>query len=71
MRYVLARIEQDTREETYRIYVTRSLQLAPRGESLVSNYTELISQEPKETKTGDEILIEVMTKAGLSFGGKT
>ena len=67
MRYVEARIDEYQREEAYRIYVTRSLQLAPRGESLVTSYDEILNPKKQDTRTGDEIAIDIISRAGLRF----
>ena len=56
------------REEAYRIYVTESLSLAPQQKYLKKGYRELLSEGPKEEKTGDEIALEVILGAGLTFG---
>lgn len=69
MRYVEARFEEVNREEAYRIFVTRSLQLAPQMKFLTKNYYEIINPEPEqEEKTGDEIAADVIARAGLKFG---
>lgn len=65
MRYVEARIEEFNRDEAYRIFVTTSLQLAPQQKYLTKGYSELL--ERKEEKSGDEIAVEIMQKAGLKF----
>ena len=68
MRYVEARLEEHDREETYRIYVTRSLQIAPKGESLVKSYSDFLNPESIDTRSGNEIAADVIVKAGLKFG---
>ena len=68
LRYVEARIEEYNREETYRIYVTRSLQIAPRGESLTKKYYDIVNPRVEEHISGDEIVADVMKRAGLKFG---
>ena len=70
MRYVDARLDEYQREEAYRIYVTNSLQHAPRGQSLTKSYYELIHPAKKDTRSGDEIALEVIKRAGLNFGSK-
>jgi len=65
VRYVESSLERFRREETYRIYVTDSLQLAPQSKVISERYYDKIY--PKEEKSGDEILAEVMAGAGLRF----
>lgn len=68
MRYVEARITEYIREETYRIYITRSLQLAPQGKNIVPTYTDLLKPSKEKPINGDEVVIDIMTRAGLKFG---
>ena len=69
MRYVEARFEEYSREEAYRIYISRSLQLAPQMKFIPKPFYEIIHPEPEqEEKTGDEIAADIMTRAGLKFG---
>lgn len=68
MRYVDARLSEYKREQTYRFYVTKSLQLAPQNKYMQVSYDEILKRKPVPQKTGDEILADVMKGAGLSFG---
>lgn len=68
MRYVEARMDEYNREEAYRIYVTRSIQLAPQGKYLQVSYLDTLHYDNnKETKSGDDIAKDIITKAGLHF----
>lgn len=66
MRYVESRIAEYARDETYRIYITRSLQLAPQGKNIVPTYLEVLN--PPEKVEGEEIVLDIMKRAGLKFG---
>lgn len=68
MRYVEARLNESNREEAYRIYVTKSLQLIPQSKYLKNDYVDLLDTKPQETRSGDEIVIDIMSRAGLKFG---
>lgn len=69
MRYVEARVDKFIREETYRIYVTRSLQLAPQNKFMQRDYIEVLkSSNSHDDRNGDEIAVDIMTRAGLKFG---
>ena len=68
MRYVEARIDEHFREEAYRIYVTKSLQLAPQYKWLQKDYYDSLDRNREEEKSGDEIACDVISKAGLKFG---
>ena len=60
-------MEEFNREETYRFYVAKSLQIAPQGKSLVKSYQEILNPVPEDIRTGDEIVEDVMKRAGLSY----
>lgn len=68
MRYVEARIEEYNREETYRIYITKSLQLIPQNKWLTNTYFDVLNPKPTDNRSGDEIAVDIIGRAGLSFG---
>ena len=68
MRYVEARIDEYNREEAYRIYVTKSLQLIPQNKHLTKDYNELLKTQRVDPRSGDEIAIDIIKRAGLTFG---
>ena len=68
MRYVEARIEEYNREEAYRIYVTRSLQLVPQNSYITIPFTDILKSKVIDNRTGEEIVTDVMKRAGLKFG---
>ena len=68
MRYVEARLDEFDRDEAYRLYVTRSLQLAPQGKNIVPTYMEVLEPKKVDVRSGDEIVVDIMSRAGLSFG---
>ena len=68
MRYVEARIDETKREEAYRILVTKGLTLIPQNRYMTLDYMDLINPVIKDTGTGDEIALNVIKNAGLSFG---
>lgn len=72
MRYVEARSEDENREMTYRIFVTRSLQLIPQHKCLSKTYTECLNSNPAsvDNRSGEEIAIDIILKAGLHFEEK-
>ena len=69
MRYVEARIDDYNREEAYRIYVSKSLQLIPQNKCLQKSYLEILEDSTKkqDVRSGDEIVADVIRKAGLKF----
>lgn len=69
MRYVEARFDEYNRDEAYRIYVSRSLQLAPQDKYITKNYTELLKPQKIDTRSGEDIVSDIMLKAGLKFEG--
>ena len=67
MRYVKARAEQISREEAYRIFVTESLKIIPKGKVFNKAYDELLKPQPVETRTGKEVAEEVAEKLGFKI----
>ena len=68
MRYVEARIDKFKREEMYRIFVSESLRIAPEGKHITKTWSDFINQTQQEPVDAEEIINDVMLKAGLSFG---
>lgn len=75
MRYVVARYNEKQRDMAYRIYLTDSFkciaentaQSAPEGHYLTARYYDIINPQPQDNRSGDEIAIDIITRAGLSF----
>lgn len=65
MRYALARIEQQSRDELFRAYVARSLRAIPNGEYVEDQYTDLAYPLPVDPRSGDEIAEDVIRRLGL------
>lgn len=68
MRYVEARIEEYNRDEAYRFYITRSLQLVPQNKYLKDSYFDVLTPKKVDTRSGDDIVRDVMARAELKFG---
>lgn len=69
MRYALARIEQQSRDELFRAYVARSLRAIPNGEYVEDQYTDLAYPLPVDPRSGDEIAEDVIRRLGLEVTG--
>lgn len=67
MRYVKARLEKEQRDEAYRIFVCDSLQLMPQNKYLAKRYSDLIKKDKEPQKSGDEIALDIMSRAGLKW----
>lgn len=68
VRYLEARIGKFNRDETFRSYVARSLQLIPQNKNIVPTYEEILKPQLVDTRSGDEIAHDMIVKAGLKFG---
>ena len=68
LRYVEARIDENNREEAYRLFISESVRLAPQGKYITKSYSDIFEQRQIETRSGDEIAMDVITNAGLIFG---
>lgn len=60
-------MEEFNREETYRFYVTKSLQIMPQNKYLSASYADLLNPKKMDTRSGDEIVADVVKRAGLKF----
>ena len=69
MRYALARIEQQSRDELFRAYVARSLQAIRKGEYVKAQYADLAYPLPVDPRSGDEIAEDVIRRLGLEVTG--
>lgn len=65
---MVACIEEKQHELAYRIYVTEALRGIPQGQYSQKSFYDIITSKPQEQKSGDEIAMEIIMKAGLSFG---
>ena len=72
MRYATARFNQHQRDLAYRIYVTDCLRMATENTAKMSqgSYTavkfyDIINPKPKDERSGEEIVAEIINKAGL------
>jgi hypothetical protein len=66
---MIAKINSDIRDWTYRHYVANSLRYLAKGEGeyLLPTLYEALHPKPVDNRTGDEIAIDVIKKAGLKF----
>jgi len=49
--------------------MSKSLQLIPQNKCLTKDYSEYLKPQAIDTRSGDEIAIDVIKKAGLNFKG--
>ena len=65
---MIARYEEYDRERAYRIYVTKSLQLIPQNKYITVEFAEALNPHDTDNRSGEEIVIDVIKNAGLTFG---
>ena len=65
---MIARYEEYDRERAYRIYVTKSLQLIPQNKYITVEFAEALNPHDTDKRSGEEIVIDVIKNAGLTFG---
>ena len=58
-------MEEYRREMTYRYYVTDSMYYMSRNQVPNERFYDLINSGPPDTRSGDEIAIDIITRAGL------
>ena len=54
---------------TYRFYVAECLRSIPQNKYLNKPLYDIIYRKEEDTRTGDEIALDVIERAGLMFGG--
>ena len=50
---------------TYRYYITDHMYYASRNQVLNERFFDLVNSGPPDTRSGDEIAIDIITRAGL------
>ena len=73
--YVISRVKQEMEERRFRAYVTDALMILTEntsrrdgGRHLTKRWVEKYT--PKETRTADEIAVDVILNAGLKIQGR-
>lgn len=70
MRYVMARLEEELRDITYRYYVTDFMYAEGCNKKMAHRYVDIIDgkiQVPDQ-RSGDEIAEDVFKRAGITLG---
>ena len=67
MEYMVARFVQEREDLSYRIYTTDMLRTMAMGMKYqsVQRYAELIDHAPKDERSGEEIVADVVQRCGL------
>ena len=67
MEYMVARFLQEREDLSYRIYTTDMLRTMAMGMKYqsVQRYAELIDHKPRDTRSGEEIAADVISRCGL------
>lgn len=69
MRYVVARLQEDSRDMTYRFYIADTLQNIPQNKYIGKRLYDIMYPKQEDTRSGDEIAADVINRLGLKFGG--
>lgn len=65
MKYAKARYEDYREEFIYKVYMTDSINLIPDQAKLVDKFIDLLNPKIVDTRSGDEIAMEVIQNLGL------
>ena len=63
----MAKIEEHDREKAYRLYITKSLQLIPQNRYITMDFADILTPHKVEKRSGEEIAVDIIKGAGLSF----
>lgn len=66
MRYYDAKWNKNLENKRYRVYITDALKAQAEGARMSERWIDTINKKV-ETRTGDEIVLEVFNQAGLKF----
>ena len=68
----MSKVNQQAKDTAYRVYITDCLKLIAentanisRGQYMKSRYYDIIRPEKVDTRTGDEIVEDIIKRAGL------
>ena len=61
--YVFSKYKKNQQETLFKDYVSNSLRLIPQNKYIKKTYSELLT--PEKEKTGEEIVIDIITRHGL------
>ena len=67
MRYIDARLEAFSRDEMYRIFISENVRLAPQNKWVSISWSDFVNNRDEEPVDAEELIMEVMQNAGLSF----
>lgn len=61
----MARLNEDSREMAYRIYVTSALQNIPQQKYTTVSFYDMLYPKPVDNRSAEDIAAEVIKKGGL------
>lgn len=65
MRYLNYRIQADEEQFSYRAYMTDAFRLMGENMAPSQRWADLFLEEQKDTRSGDEIVLDVLKRSGL------
>ena len=67
MNYITALFKKEQQEMLFRVYVAEGIKVLTEntGRGITTHYTDLISPKPKDNRTGEEIVADVVKRCGL------
>ena len=70
----MTEFERESKEQSYRVYVTNALKMVAENTAKYSSgsypmqtWAEIIKPKPVDTRTGNEIVADIISKAGLTL----
>ena len=64
-----AKVAEDDERTAYRAYVTESLRLQGENKYIQRSWLDIIDPKPVDTRSGDEIALDVIERTGLHYKG--
>lgn len=70
MKYVLSKLKERAHFLSFEYYVTDILYYFSNGKTLQKRFYDAVNEGNEETPNGDEIVMDIMKRAGLKFEGE-
>ena len=64
-------MNSDMRDWAFRHYVANSLKFIPEGKAYQDTLYDMLNPQPEDNRPADEIVSDIMKRAGLSFDSES
>lgn len=65
LKYAISRFNHEQKEMAYMVYMTDTLYYKAKNQMINTRFVDMIEQKNVDNRTGDEIALDIIKKAGL------